>query len=282
MVKLLDVLDDKILDKTVGKIGAVCIVDVMPRLIPEDKTADYAITEAARNSYTSTKSMSDDRTLIRFMMRHRHSTPVESCVVKFKLVAPLYIFQQILRHRTASVNQESARYSVMKDEFQFFDPDDIRIQDDTNKQHSDGQLENRKAKDFCFHQRINSERSYKDYLVAIEDGVPREQARTLLPSNLMSTMFWKIDLHNLLHFLGLRLDSHAQKEIRDYAEAMYDLIRPIFPITCEAFEDYHPLRQGILLTRLEVEAIKTGEEIKTDNKREKKEWEEKKIRLGLK
>jgi thymidylate synthase (FAD) len=213
---------------------------------------DAAIVQAARVSYgAGTKSVSDDRALIRYLMRHKHTTPFEMVEFKFHIRAPIYVARQWLRHRTASVNEMSARYSIIPDEF--FLPDELRVQSNARGQggeepFGDGGsnlLAKQKAScDFAFHV----------YDELIEKGASRELARAHLPQCTFTEFYWKIDLHNLLHFLQLRMDDHAQKEIRDLATQIYESIRPIVPVACEAFEDF---RLGsVTLSRLEVVAIR--------------------------
>lgn len=206
--------------------GFVRLVDVMG--------SDAAIVQAARVSYADgTKTINQDRGLIRYLLRHKHTSPLEMVEFKFHLKMPMFIARQHIRHRTANVNEVSARYSVMPDEFYL--PSTIRGQSDKNKQCSEGVIENSHfsaiLEESCYD-------SYHVYETAIDQGVSREQARMVLPINLYTEMYWKIDLHNLLHYIRLRNHSHAQAEIQEYAKAMLDLITPIVPLTVEAFNDY--------------------------------------------
>jgi thymidylate synthase (FAD) len=259
--------------------GLVALVDVMPRLAPRGKTADFAIVQAARVSYgAGTKQVNEDRGLIRYLSRHRHTTPFEMVEFKFHHVMPIFVARQWIRHRTANVNEYSARYSVVQDRFYRPSLDYLRKQSQTNRQGRDEPLDGATAQQFLdYLDRV--ERGYADYESLVEKGVAREIARIGLPVSVYTEWYWKIDLHNLMHFLSLRMDSHAQQEIRDYATAMFNLVKPIVPIAAEAFEDYY--LGGVHLTRLEVEAIRAGAAIATDNKREAAEWEEKRQRLGL-
>jgi len=212
--------------------------------------SDSSIVQAARVSYgEGTKSVSDDRSLIRYLMRHWHTTPFEMVEFKFHIRAPIYVARQWLRHRTASVNEMSARYSVIPDEY--FLPDQLRKQSATRGQGGEEPLESanllQKQKSAC-------DFSFYVYDELIEKGVSRELARGHLPLCTFTEFYWKLNLHNLLHFLQLRIDDHAQKEIRDIARQIWDLIRPIVPVTCEAFEDF---RMGsITLSRLEIEVLR--------------------------
>jgi thymidylate synthase (FAD) len=206
--------------------GFVRLVDVMGN--------DSAIVQAARVSYgEGTKTVNEDRGLIRYLLRHKHTSPLEMVEFKFHLKMPIYIARQHIRHRTANVNEMSARYSVMPDEFYL--PSEIRGQSDKNKQCSEGVLDN---SHFSAILAESSYEAYNDYEEAIENGVSREMARMILPINLYTEMYWKIDLHNLLHYIRLRNHSHAQAEIQEYARAMLELITPYVPLTVEAFNDY--------------------------------------------
>ena len=259
--------------------GLVALVDVMPRLVPKGKTADAAIVQAARVSYgAGTKMVNEDRGLIRYLARHRHSTPFEMVEFKFHQVMPIFVARQWIRHRTANVNEYSARYSVVKDRFYRPTSEMVRAQSKTNRQGGTEPMDSMTAGEFLAFL-DKSQQLYDDYERLIEKGVAREIARIGLPVSVYTEWYWKIDLHNLLHFLSLRMDAHAQQEIRDYATAMYELIRPIVPIAAEAFVDYRS--EAIQLSRLEIEAIRSGQPLNTDNKREQAEWEEKKKKLGL-
>lgn len=266
-------------DVKVHEHGFISLVDVMPRLVPEGQTADAAIVQAARVSYgQGTKRVNEDRGLIRYLLRHRHTTPFEMIEFKFHVAMPVFIARQWIRHRTANVNEYSARYSVVPDKFYVPTTENIRSQSKGNRQGGDEAVDEATAERFLQYL-DRCQGAYEEYEVLLEKGVSRELARIGLPVNVYTQWYWKCDLHNTLRFLSLRMDSHAQQEIRDYAAAMFALIKPIVPVTCEAFEDYSI--GAAHLTRLEVEALKTGGALKTDNKREQAEWEAKKARLGL-
>jgi thymidylate synthase (FAD) len=241
----------KVLDQ-----GHVALWDCMPRLIPEGTTGDFAVTQAARVSYQKgTKSISEDKGLIRFLYRHLHTTPFEMVEFKFACKMPVFVARQWIRHRTASVNEMSGRYSVLPDEFYIPTPDNVRAQSTVNKQMTEGQVEDLSAEQFLATLNETSETCYAKYEKALADGVGREQARMLLPVNLYTAWIWKIDLHNLLHFLKLRCDSHAQYEIRVFADAILELIKPIVPWSVEAWDDYSPYRGATTLSRLEKERL---------------------------
>ena len=259
--------------------GFVALVDSMPRLVPEGQTADQAIVQAARVSYgEGTKKVNEDRGLVRYLLRHRHTTPFEMVEFKFHVAMPIFIARQWIRHRTANVNEYSARYSIVPDCFYRPTLDNVRKQSTSNRQGGEEPMDVKTAESFL-ELLEDSEKLYGRYLELTEKGVARELARAALPVSLYTQWYWKCDLHNLLHFLSLRMDPHAQQEIRVYAEAMYELIKPICPVACEAFEQYR--MEGLHLTKLEIEAIRSGEPIATENKREQREWDEKRARLNL-
>lgn len=257
--------------------GLVALVDVMPRLAPMGATADFAVVQAARVSYgQGTKQVSEDRDLIRYLFRMDHGSPFEMVVVKTHWVLPIFVARQIVRHRLASLNEYSARYSEVQDRFFLPSVEEVRAQSASNKQSSEGQAGG--AGWFCDQLEHASTVAYEDYKLALEKGVGREQARLLLPLNVMTEWYWLANLRSLFNFFGLRLDAHAQKETRDYAEALYALVKPIVPLCCEAFEDYQ--LNAMTLSAQEVEALRTGESLKSANKRENAEWEEKRKKLG--
>ncbi|HMB96482.1 MAG TPA: FAD-dependent thymidylate synthase, partial [Tepidisphaeraceae bacterium] len=210
--------------------GLVALVDVMPRLVPAEKTADFAIVQAARVSYgEGTKKINEDRGLIRYLARHRHTTPFEMVEFKFHCVMPIFIARQWIRHRTANVNEYSARYSVVKDRFYKPTPEYLRKQSAANRQGGTEALENATAEEFL-QWLTKVEAEYEKYQQLIDKGLARELARIALQVSVYTEWYWKCDLHNLFHFLSLRMDEHAQAEIRDYANAMFELIKPIVPI----------------------------------------------------
>src|SRR3984957_12379131 len=259
--------------------GLVALLDVMPRLAPVGKTADFAIVQAARVSYgEGTRKVTEDRGLIRYLARHRHTTPFEMVEFKFHHVMPIFVARQWIRHRTANVNEYSARYSVVRDRFYRPTVDNVRKQSATNRQGGEEPIDALTAAEFLEHlDRVETQ--YADYERLMEKGVSRELARIALPVSVYTEWYWKCDLHNIFHFLSLRMDAHAQQEIRDYANAMFALIQPIAPIAAEAFIDYN--FESMHLSRLEIDAIRSGKPLASENKRESAEWEEKKKKLGL-
>ncbi len=227
--------------------GFVCLVDVMGD--------DSSVVQAARVSYgEGTKKVSDDRTLIRYLLRHRHTTPFEMAEVKILVRVPMDCWRQWVRHRTANINEYSTRYSLAIDSAQTTPPGQWRTQAKSNRQGSGDPLpldlgEQLTAEEAELQAKIKSV-----YEARIDKGVAREQARKDLPLATYTEAYWKVDLHNLCHFLSLRMDSHAQLEIREYATTIgTQIIKPLFPVVWEAFEDY---RMGsMFLTRLDIGVI---------------------------
>lgn len=251
---LRDVLDGGRPAVHIGKHGLVALVDVMPRMVPEGRTADYAVAQAARTSYgLGLKSPSEDRDLIHYLFRHRHTSPFEMCELKFHMKLPVFVARQVIRHRTASVNEFSARYAELPDHFYVPPEDSVRAQSRVNRQGGDEPIDHATAQDFAAEVKelgLSAYAIYKEYLAK---GVSRELARMLIPLNVYTQWYWKIDLHNFFHFCGLRLDPHAQAETREFAEAAYGLVRPIFPVSCEAFDDYR--LETVTMSRLDRAAL---------------------------
>ncbi|MBL9099822.1 MAG: FAD-dependent thymidylate synthase [Myxococcales bacterium] len=217
---------------------------------------DEDIVQAARVSYgPSTRKVHDDRGLLRYLMRHRHTTPFEMCEVKFRCKMPIFVARQWIRHRTANVNEMSLRYSEAPDEFYVPALEHVTLQSTTNRQGRETLVlpdDLRRQVQALLTSR--NEDIYRDYQrLAGELGIARELARTVLPVSLYTQWIWKIDLHNLLHFLDLRLDPHAQLEIRVFAEAMAAFVRAWVPLAWEAFVDYR--REAVPLSRLEARAL---------------------------
>lgn len=223
--------------------GFVCLVDVMGD--------DASIVQAARVSYgEGTRRVSDDRTLIRYLMRHRHSTPFEMAEIKLLVRVPMDCWRQWIRHRTANVNEYSTRYSVAIDAMQTTAPDEWRLQATTNRQGSAGFLPDDLGADLTAAEQTLHSQMRQVYEARLAAGVAREQARKDLPLSTYTEAYWKVDLHNLFHFLALRMDSHAQLEIREYASTIgREIVQKLFPVAWEAFDDYR--LQGSVLSRLE-------------------------------
>ncbi|GAN68583.1 FAD-dependent thymidylate synthase [Acetobacter orleanensis] len=205
---------------------------------------DSAIVQAARVSYgRGTRKVSEDAGLIRYLMRHRHSSPFEMCEMKFHVKLPIFVARQWIRHRMASVNEYSARYSILDSEFYIPAPEHMAAQSAVNRQGRGDVLAPDDAAavmDILRDDAIRTYRNYETMLSTEEDGygLARELARINLTVNTYTQWYWKIDLHNLMHFLALRLDPHAQYEIRVYAEAMLKILHAWVPQTAAAFEDY--------------------------------------------
>jgi thymidylate synthase (FAD) len=226
--------------------GFVYLVDYMG--------GDASIVQAARVSYgLGTKSVSEDRGLIRYLMRHQHTTPFEMVELKFHVKLPIFVARQFIRHRTANVNEYSGRYSIMPDEFYVPPLEDVTCQSKTNRQGGAECLDPKQAEEVLRILATEQRRVRAGYDRMIELDVRRELARINLGVSQYTEWYWKNDLHNIFHFLQLRLDPHAQKEIRVYGDAMAQIVRAVAPIAWEAFEDY---RLGAeRLSRLELEAI---------------------------
>ena len=204
---------------------------------------DAAICQAARVSYgKGTKSVQNDEGLIRYLMRHWHSTPFEMCEVKLHIKLPVFVARQWIRHRTANVNEYSARYSILDREFYIPAPEHIAAQSSVNNQGRGEALTGEEAARVLDILKSDSTRSYDNYQSMISDdgqqGLARELARMNLPANIYTQWYWKVDLHNLLHFLRLRADAHAQYEIRVYADSMCSIVADWVPFAYAAFEDY--------------------------------------------
>jgi len=228
--------------------GFVCLVDVMGD--------DQSVVQAARVSYgEGTRKVSDDRGLIRYLMRHRHSTPFEMAEIKLLVRVPMDTWRQWIRHRTANVNEYSTRYSLAIDAAQETPPDAWRSQAATNRQGSGAPLDAAIGAELSAEEQALQREARRVYEHRIAVGVAREQARKDLPLSTYTEAYWKVDLHNLLHFLALRMDDHAQWEIRTYATTIGEqILRPLFPLVWEAFDDYR--LKSMFLTRLDQEVIR--------------------------
>ena len=211
--------------------GFVVLVDYMGD--------DAAVVQAARVSYgAGTRTVRDDRGLIRYLLRHGHTTPFEMVELKFLVRLPMYIARQWIRHRTASVNEYSARYSVVPDEYELLAPGEVRRQSTRNRQGRGEPLDEAAGERFRAELDRIAQESYAAYQRALSEGVARETARMVLPVSFYTQWYWKVNLHNLFHFLELRLDPHAQEEIRQYAGVVAELARTVAPTCFEAFEEF--------------------------------------------
>ena len=212
---------------------------------------DSSIVQSARVSYgKGTKKISNDKGLIKYLMRHRHSTPFEMCEIKFHIKLPIFIARQWIRHRTANVNEYSARYSILDKEFYIPSAENLAAQSAINNQGRGDALTDDEASNVIQILKKDAEQTYSNYETLLNEssegniidesksGIARELARMNLTLNTYTQWYWKIDLNNLLHFLALRADDHAQYEIRVYADAMLDIVKKWVPLTYEAFDDY--------------------------------------------
>lgn len=223
--------------------GFVQLIDVMGD--------DQAIVDAARVSYAKgTKTTRNNRGLIRYLFSHAHGTPFEACVLKFCIKAPIFVVRQWQRHRSGSFNEESARYSVIEDHFYSPASECVKRQSDQNKQGGGEAFSEVDALLLSDGMHIMNLQSHRYYQALLDRDIARETARMVLPVATYTTMYWMVNLRNLLHFLTLRADPHAQQEIRDYAEAIIDLVAPLFPLTFEAWEDYQ--RQAKTFSRMDL------------------------------
>ena len=256
---------------------------------------DDAVVQAARVSYgKGTKKLTEDQALINYLMRHRHSTPFEMCELKFHIKLPIFVARQWIRHRTANVNEYSARYSIMDNEFYVPKPEHLAAQSSSNRQGRGNIIEGERAAHILQLLKDDAARAYTHYQTMLnedesgnvfnqeEDGLARELARMNLPVNFYTQWYWKIDLHNLMHFLSLRADSHAQYEIRVYAEAMLEVLKKWVPYCYQAFTDY---RQGAVTMSAKsmavIRALLNGEQVtREQSDMGIREWRELKDVLG--
>jgi thymidylate synthase (FAD) len=256
---------------------------------------DNAVVQAARVSYgRGTRRVSEDAGLIRYLMRHRHTTPFEMCEIKFHVKLPIFIARQWIRHRTANVNEYSARYSILDREFYLPAPEHLAAQSSSNRQGRGDVLEDGEAAAVLGMLRADAMQTYDHYASMLNEGVDgapvdpnrrglaRELARMNLTLNTYTQWYWKTDLHNLLHFLSLRADAHAQYEIRAYAEAMLEMVKAWVPLTYAAFSDYRlgavTFSAGMLAV---IKRMLAGEMLEQKGSGlSKREWDEMMAALG--
>ena len=258
---------------------------------------DSAIVQAARVSYgRGTKQTSQDKGLINYLMRHRHTSPFEMCEIKLHVKLPIFVARHWVRHRTASINEYSARYSILDREFNFPKFEDMAAQSTENHQGRGAVLSMDEAQKVFDLLKADALKCYDDYEYMLNEnpdgtrkdenrkGLARELARMNLPVSIYTQWYWKTDLHNLFHFLGLRAEAHAQKEIRDYANVILDVCRKWVPLATQAFEE-HALG-GTHLSKTGLEAVRrmlSGEKVTRENRGLMKgEWNELKAVLGIK
>ncbi|KYW97699.1 FAD-dependent thymidylate synthase [Ehrlichia ruminantium] len=256
--------EHKVLDK-----GFVRLVDYMG--------SDESVVQAARISYgRGTKSVSQDAALINYLMRHSHTTPFEMCEIKFHIKLPIFVARQWVRHRTANVNEYSARYSVLDHEFYIPELDHVATQSEDNAQGRGNSLSNEDAQYVTDLLKRDSDMVYETYNKFLIKGVSREISRISLTLNYYTEWYWKIDLHNLLHFLRLRSDVHAQYEIRVYAETMLEIVKKWVPLTYAAFVEYCLESQSFSKSALSVvKKLIAGEDVaREDTGIGKREWRE--------
>jgi len=231
--------------KTVHQLGFVKLLDVMG--------SDEEVENAARISYgKGTRKVSQTRNLIRYLIRHKHTSPLEMCEVKFHIKLPIFIMRQLVRHRTANLNEYSGRYSIMSDEYYLPEADYLQKQSMTNNQGREEAIPQKGLLQFEFNRMYDGAQIAYENLLNFE--LTKELARAVLPVANYTECIWKIDLHNFFHFVKLRADKHAQREIQDYANAMYELVKPKFPLCCEAFEDYN--RDAVTFSKQEMDVIR--------------------------
>ena len=242
---------------------------------------DAAICQATRVSYgKGTKSVQNDEGLIRYLMRHWHSTPFEMCEIKLHVKLPVFVARQWIRHRTANVNEYSARYSILDREFYIPAPDALAAQSVVNNQGRGEALSGEEAERVLRYLKDDSMRAYDHYEEMIsqdgQQGLARELARMNLPANIYTQWYWKVDLHNLFHFLRLRADAHAQYEIRVYADAICEVVKDWVPAAYRAFEDYRMGGANLSGTAIAcIQRMLKGEEVTQENSgMSKGEWRE--------
>jgi len=257
---------------------------------------DAAIVQAARVSYgRGTRKVSEDRGLIHYLMRHRHSTPFEMCEIKLHVKLPIFVARQWIRHRTANVNEYSARYSILDNEFYLPAPAQLAAQSSANRQGRGEVLEGQEAAHVLALLREDSQRQYAHYMEMLNEtdegtvadaergGLARELARMGLTLNFYTQWYWKVDLYNLMHFLSLRADAHAQYEIRVYAEAMLEVMRRWVPLCHEAFVQHR--LHAVTLSAAALAAVKrmiAGEKVTQESSGlGKREWREVAAALGI-
>jgi thymidylate synthase (FAD) len=256
---------------------------------------DGAIVQAARVSYgRGTRRVSEDRGLVNYLMRHRHTTPFEMCEIKYHVKLPIFVARQWIRHRTANVNEYSARYSILDNEFYIPAPEHLAAQASTNRQGRGDVLEGTAARRVLDLLRADAERAYAGYAEMLNEdetgtprdpswpGLARELARMNLSLNFYTQWYWKTDLHNLLHFLSLRADPHAQYEIRAYADAMLDTVGRWVPLAYAAFLEYRMHAATISATGLAViRRLLAGDQVdQPGSGLSPREWRELMVVLG--
>lgn len=276
---------EEILEKEISVLdhGFIRVIDYMG--------SDSSIVQAARVSYgKGTKQKSQDKGLINYLLRHKHTTPFEMCEIKFHIKLPMFVARQWIRHRTANVNEYSARYSILDNEFYIPEKENLATQSQTNKQGREAVIEGEASSKILNMFKQTSQEAFERYEYMINDekhseheGLTRELARMNLPVNIYTQWYWKIDLHNLLHFVKLRADHHAQYEIRVYAQALLDILKKWVPLTYEAFMNYEVGNYNLSAEALKVvKKLIQGEKVEeSDCSLSKREWQELMDKLEL-
>ena len=233
--------------------GDVTLIDCYPRLCPEGRTLDFAAVRSARVSYGSgLKSVKADEGLVRYLIQNRHTSPLEFAGFTFKVTCPLFVARQIMRHRTTSINEISARYTVLPNTIFKVTKEGLRMNIVENKQSSAGQIGDEKAEEALALFKKVEETSYESYEKLLKLGVAREVARSVLPVGIFTEFYITMNLNNFLKFLSLRLPEDCQKETREVAEAMFCLAQPLSPVVFNTFRDG---LEGMFLGKSEVESI---------------------------
>jgi thymidylate synthase (FAD) len=258
---LYDCLSDIKTEENINDLGFIKLIDVMPRMVDKNSIGcESAIVQSARVSYgAGTSSSRSDTALIRYLLRNKHMTPFEMIQLKFFIKCPMFTATQWIRHRSASINQESARYSIISDEFYIPENSSLCYQSKTNKQGSDNTIIN-DVSDIKEDIIKSYNNSYKTYNDNIQRGLAREMSRIVLPEGRYTKFYWSINLRNLLHFLELRMEKHAQENIRQYATAIYEIIKKLYPVTIAAYDDY--ITNSMVLSSNEVKYISGNKTIK--------------------
>jgi thymidylate synthase (FAD) len=266
----------KSVNNVVGKHGFVRLVDLMPRITHTDLKCDEAIVQAARVSYSSgTKNKRSDSSLIKYLLKNNHTSPFEMVEFKFHIKAPLFIVRQWQRHRMSSYNEISGRYSVLSESF--WEPTNFRRQSEINKQGSEQPISEPLNWTLINEYNNHIKGTYSFYEYLLKQGVSREMARCVLPLSVYTEFYWKIDLHNLLRFISLRSDSHAQLEIREYSDVIKKIVSEYCPVTVCAFDEY--ITDSIRLSKTELIALKTDNTDIIDSKSGIEEFKKKLILL---
>lgn len=278
-----DVLENYSTKRTILDSGYVELLDVAPRLVRQGRTMEDAITRAARISTKSElKTPLADSQLVEYLMRNRHTSPLEQVSFTFRLRVPKFVSIQLLRHRTAKLNEESQRYATVTDDYYHPSacPAALRGQVSLNQQSSatlTDPEQREKIRGLLLETEELLDKVYDKYEELLQAGLTREVARFCLPMATYTTLIYTLDLHNFLHFVGLRDEAHSQHETREVAVAMWSLASPLVPTVAKVYED---MRGGLHLSALEVDAIREGRDLETGSKSQREAFEHKRRRLN--